>query len=206
MFFFSCCAAPEVDTNSELVTNVQPAVPVKVDESACFVCKVKRDDGKWGASLDGWGDCIQVIDVMQEGKIQEYNDTTEEFKLQPGDFILQVDEQQVTKDTLPALKAMAEADFKVFKPKALQVRIEKGVRKEGMGWGLKLNYQEKKSTCLRIVSIHDGGVADFNKDAEKPVQEKDFIVEVNGCHGDPAKMLETFKDSHELDLKVVRLP
>jgi len=188
------------------VTDVQPACAAIPDESAPFTCKVQRDDAKWGAVLDGWGDCIQVVSV-EEGKIQEYNSSAgDQEKICPGSFIVQIDGKAVTKESKKALNDMLEADFKIALPSMFQVRIENGKRPEGMGWGLVLNYQAKRSTCLRIRTIKEGGVAEYNKDAATLVKEDDFIVEVNGCRDDPVKMLEAFKNSVELDLTLMRLP
>merc|ERR1712129_444105 len=171
-----------------------------------FTCKVKREDGEWGVAVDGWSNCIQLIDI-KDGKIQEYNEcVSEQQQLKAGDFIVQIDGEDVTKKSLEAFKNSTEADVKIARPEVLNVRIEKGMRGEGMGWGLKLNFQKARSTYLRIGKIDEGGVAEFNKDVENPVQEKDFIVEVNGCRGNVDQMLEIFRASFELELTLMRLP
>jgi len=204
--FFCCCTSAPVETTAEFVTDVQPACAVIPDESTPFTCKVNRDDAKWGAVLDGWSDCIQVLSV-EEGKIQEYNESAgDQEKIMPGSFIVQIDGKNVTKESKRSLQKMPEADLKIVRPTVFQVHIEKGKRPEGMGWGLMLHYQVKRSTCLRIRTVKEGGVAEFNKDAEMLVREGDFIIEVNGCRDDPEKMLEAFKGSDELDMTLMRLP
>jgi len=208
MFLFSCCTTgAEVATAQEVV--IEPvsstARPENGEsETESFTCLVKRNDGEWGMLCDSWGDCIQIIKV-NGGKVKDYNDTVEaELQLTPGDVIVQIDGKDVHPQSLPDLKDLAQAEFKVVRPAHRSLNVTK---EESEKWGLKMTYQNRRSSRLRVNAVNDGGMKAYNAMAgiDTQVKEADFIVGVNGCQADPQKMLEVFRGCSEVDMTIIRL-
>jgi len=165
---------------------------------------VKRDDGEWGMLCDSWGDCIQIIKV-NGGKVKDYNDAVDAaLQLTPGDVIVQIDGKDVHPQSLPDLKDMTQAEFKVVRPAHRSLNVTK---EESDKWGLKMTYQNRRSSCLRVNAVNDGGMKAYNATAgiDTQVKEADFIVGVNGCQADPQKMLEVFRGCSEVDMTIIRL-
>jgi len=164
----------------------------------------KRDEGEWGIVCDSWGDCIQIVKV-NSGKVKDYNDAVEaELQLAPGDIVVQIDGKDVHEQSLPELKAMAQAEFKIVRPPRRSVNVTK---EESDKWGLKMTYQNRRSTCLRVNEVKEGGMKVYNTTAEMGAQVNatDFIVGVNGCQADPQKMLEAFRGCSEVDMTIMRI-
>jgi len=204
--FCSCCTGAEASAQPEIVMSFEPkaALPEKYAAER-FACKVERGDGEWGMKCDGWENCIQVLSVTA-GKVQEYNDSVgSALQLLPGDFTLQVNGKDVKRGTLPELKPVQQAEFEVARPVPFSLKVTKA---DGTTWGLRMSYQQARSSCLRVMAINDGGVREHNETAvdRDQVKEQDFIVSVNGCRGNPEKMLEAFKNCSEIELEMLRLP
>jgi len=216
MFLCSCCttvSGREVEKAQEIVLEgLEPqsfaAQPTGFELEGhwdAFTCKVRREDGEWGMLCDSWGDCIQIVRV-NGGKVGEYNDSVNTaLKLTRGDIILQVDGKNVHPESLRQLKHAPKADFKVKRLVPSKVKVTKA---ESQLWGMKMSYQKGRSLCLRVTAVNDGAMKEYNQavDAGSQIKPSDFIVSVNGCQGDPKKMLEVFRNSSDIDLTIMRLP
>jgi len=209
MFLFSCCTTgAEVATAQEVVIEPVSATARlengETETTESFTCLVKRDDGEWGMLCDSWGDCIQIIKV-NGGKVKDYNDTVEAaLQLTPGDFIVQIDGKDVHPQSLPELKHLARAEFRIVRPARRSVSVTKECSDQ---WGLKMAFQTGRSSCLRVNAVSDGGIKAFNATADttSQVKESDFILRINDFQADPQKMLEAFKGCSELDLVIMRI-
>jgi len=206
MFCCTCCTnGAEVETTQETVIALSFAARAGGMDSEEFTCSVARDEGEWGMTCDSWGDCIHIVKV-QNGKIKEYNDTADpDQQLAPGAMILQINGSALHAQSMPMLKHMTQAEFKVVRPVQFVLAITKD---ETEKWGLKMNYQNGRSSYLRVTSINEGAVRSHNKLAEpaSEIRENDFIISANDVENDPQRMLEVFSSCSEIELVLARLP
>jgi len=213
MMFCSCCTGEtgrEIEKAQEIVLEAmsfaaKPEVAETERHDTTFTCTVNREEGQWGMLCDSWGDCLQIVRV-RGGKVTEYNDGVDAaLKLTPGDMIVQIDGKDVHSESLRGLKDVTQAEFKVRRLVHRKVKVTKA---DSQNWGLKMTYQKGRSFCLRVNSLNDGAVKEYNylaSNADSQIKPADFILSVNGCREDPQKMLEVFRGCSDIDLTIMRL-
>merc|ERR1712129_550719 len=94
--------------------------------------------------------------------------------------------------------------LKVVRPATLTMKLGKG----DSSFGLRLAFQSKLSSCLRIDEIGEGAVEAFNAsaDADSQSRTQDLIASVNGVAGTATTMAEEFSTSNVVELVVLRVP
>lgn len=80
------------------------------------------------------------------------------------------------------------------------------ISKHSNKWGLKVGVSSRAGVSFLIVrGVEEGAVMDHNrKNADWEVKSYDRIVEVNGCQGDPKRLLDCLQQAETCTMRILR--
>lgn len=187
----------------------------KDSEKATFECTLNKGGAKLGLELDYWSRGIQITRLVSGG-IDTYNSgVPEERQLLKHHFLLKVNGETKVENMKEKLLQNQVLTVTVARPMRLRIRIERapGGGDESPGgdgsttWGVRLQHQVAKSTCLQVSEVLPGALQAHNDSALPELQIKrfDFIESVNNISDNSHQMFEEFKKQQVVELVVLRV-
>jgi len=186
-----------------------PLPPLEPDEKALgsntYVVDLKKISEGSSIGLDlsvADGITFRITGILP-GICSEWNlNAADDSRIRFGDRIIECNGIRAdAKQMLETLRTASSVKLLMRHPEEFKVLVEKsGESPVGLDVSCKSNRDG-----LLVRKVGDGIVSNWNKTQppELQVNEKDFIVEVNGLRGEPKALLQKLKESTVLELSVI---